>query len=66
MNTGQRGRGRPTTGVKVQVRIPTDILAEIDDVARQANMTRAAVVRYMVDSWMARYRNSETVLPSNR
>jgi hypothetical protein len=43
------GRGRPSTGVKVQVRIPADLLAEIDVEAEQRGMTRAAYIRMLVD-----------------
>jgi metal-responsive CopG/Arc/MetJ family transcriptional regulator len=57
------GRGRPSTGVKVQVRIPADLLAEFDAVADEADMTRAEVVRYVLDGWMGRYRNHEIVTP---
>jgi metal-responsive CopG/Arc/MetJ family transcriptional regulator len=38
-------RGRPAIGVRVPVRIPADDLAEIDRLARAADMTRAEMVR---------------------
>lgn len=39
------GRGRPTTGTKVQVRIPPDLLARIDAEAEREGVTRAEAVR---------------------
>jgi metal-responsive CopG/Arc/MetJ family transcriptional regulator len=39
------GRGRPSTGVKVQVRIPADLLAVLDDIASSSGMSRAEAVR---------------------
>jgi hypothetical protein len=38
-------RGRPTTGVKVQVRIPADLLATIDETAADLRCTRAELIR---------------------
>jgi hypothetical protein len=41
-------RGRPTTGVKVQVRIPADLLAYIDDYAKCNGITRAETMRHFL------------------
>ena len=46
-----RGRGRPSTGVKIQVRIPPDLLAEIDSVAADYGWSRARTIRMIVASW---------------
>jgi hypothetical protein len=40
--------GRPSTGVKVQVRIPADDLRMIDVAAEQAGITRAETIRAML------------------
>jgi hypothetical protein len=56
-------RGRPAVGPEIKVRLPADTLADLDYVAERASMTRASVVRYIVDGWMARWRNDEIVLP---
>lgn len=45
------GRGRPTTGVKVQVRIPADILDDLDFVAGRDEVSRAAVIRGILERW---------------
>ena len=39
------GRGRPTTGTKVQIRIPAELLAEIDRRADEYGLTRAETMR---------------------
>lgn len=45
-----RGRGRPPVGVKVQVRIPTDVLAQIDELAARRAEPRAATIRAIIDA----------------
>jgi Ribbon-helix-helix protein, copG family len=40
-----RGRGRPAVGERVSVRIPADLLAQIDAAAKMSGMTRAAMIR---------------------
>jgi hypothetical protein len=47
------GRGRPSTGVKVQVRIPADVLAVIDSAADRHEMSRAECVRIALSEWLA-------------
>jgi hypothetical protein len=37
--------GRPSTGVKVQVRIPADDLAWLDEQAERLDTTRAVIIR---------------------
>jgi len=44
------GRGRPSTGVKVQVRIPVDLLARLDARAAAADVSRAELVRDILDA----------------
>lgn len=41
-------RGRPSTGVAVHVRIPADVLAVIDDDARERDLSRAEVIRNLL------------------
>jgi hypothetical protein len=48
-------RGRPTTGVKVQVRIPANLLAEIDAEAVFSDTTRAETIRYALNEWMVEH-----------
>lgn len=44
----RRGRGRPSTGTAVQVRIPAATLAHVDHLAQAAGTTRAAWIRTAV------------------
>jgi hypothetical protein len=44
---------RPSEGTKVEVRLPADILAEIDRRARSANRTRAAKLRSLISAGLA-------------
>lgn len=44
----KRGRGRPSTGTVVQVRIPRDVLAAVDRRADAEGTSRAAVVRHLL------------------
>jgi hypothetical protein len=41
-------RGRPTTGTKVQVRIPIDLLDYIDEYAEANGKTRAETMRHFL------------------
>jgi hypothetical protein len=41
----ERGPGRPSTGTPVQVRIPPDVLANLDKEAAKAGVSRAEFVR---------------------
>jgi hypothetical protein len=43
-----RGRGRPEIGTPVRIRIPADVLAQIDQIAADAEMKRAEVVRELL------------------
>jgi len=40
-----RGRGRPPIGERVEVRLPADMLAAIDQHAASNSMTRAEAIR---------------------
>lgn len=42
------GPGRPSTGTKVQVRIPADLLAKIDKHAKWCGVSRAEMVRIVL------------------
>ena len=46
------GRGRPSTGVRVDIRIPATRLDDIDVWARTAGITRAAMVRHLLQHGM--------------
>lgn len=46
--TNQRGRGRPSTGTKVQVRIPPEVLTRIDKLAAMNKVTRAEMMRRLL------------------
>lgn len=41
----KRGRGRPPIGRRIVTHLPDDVLAEVDRLAADAEMTRAEVVR---------------------
>lgn len=45
------GPGRPTTGTPVQVRIPPEIIAKLDRTAEYFGITRAALLRRILDHW---------------
>ncbi len=45
-------RGRPTVGVPVLVRIPADMLAEVDQYADECDLSRAEIVRQAVRLWL--------------
>jgi metal-responsive CopG/Arc/MetJ family transcriptional regulator len=40
--------GRPYVGPEVRVRIPLDLLAIIDEAARQCGVSRAAMIRQLL------------------
>lgn len=50
-----RGRGRPSTGTVVQVRIPADTLAAVDAAAAAEEVPRAEMVRRILAAWTERY-----------
>lgn len=41
--------GRPRTGTPVLIRIPAELLARIDEMATGALMTRAELIRHLLD-----------------
>lgn len=45
-----RGRGRPPVGVRVDVRLPTDVLAEVDAAATDEGVPRAEMLRRLIVS----------------
>jgi len=47
------GRGRPSTGVKVQVRIPEHLVDALDDLAAEAGRPRASLVRDAVRDYVS-------------
>jgi len=46
-----RGRGRPTTGTRIEVRVPSDVLAAIDEYCQNVGMSRAELVRSILVAW---------------
>ncbi len=47
----KRGRGRPRIGPVVEVRLPDDILATIDQCAEVNDMTRAEIIREAIEAF---------------
>lgn len=43
-----RGRGRPTIGTPVQIRLPAELLDQLDTWADEHDVTRAEAVRQLV------------------
>jgi Ribbon-helix-helix protein, copG family len=58
-----RGRGRPSTGTAVHLRIDPVDLAIIDAEADDSGTTRAELVRAIIRSWVEVVTNGETVMP---
>jgi hypothetical protein len=50
-----RGPGRPSTGVRVDIRIPADLLDWIDSYAAVNDMTRAEALREAVAHFVTNY-----------
>lgn len=48
--------GRPRTGTPVLIRIPADLLAQIDQMAADAEMTRAEFIRGLLTHAMGKKR----------
>lgn len=44
----KRGRGRPSEGVRVDVRIPNNLLKRIDRDAKRADVKRAEQIRQII------------------
>jgi predicted DNA binding CopG/RHH family protein len=40
--------GRPSTGTRIDVRIPADLLAAIDAKAEAENLSRAVMIRHLL------------------
>jgi hypothetical protein len=53
-DTVVRGRGRPAVGERVAVRLPPDVLDDIDRRARILGRSRASVIRSMLDHALRR------------
>jgi hypothetical protein len=51
-DTERRGRGRPPTGVRVEANIPADVLAELDVEAAEHELTRAALIREVLEQYV--------------
>jgi Ribbon-helix-helix protein, copG family len=43
-----RGRGRPSTGTRIEVRLPDDLIAAVDAAAAVEDATRAEMIRIML------------------
>jgi hypothetical protein len=46
------GPGRPSTGTRIDVRVPADVLAELDGMAERWELTRAEVVRIALERYV--------------
>ncbi|WP_420627016.1 CopG family transcriptional regulator [Candidatus Poriferisodalis sp.] len=44
---------RPTEGTKVEVRLPPDVLADVDRLAQASRATRAATLRSLIEAGLA-------------
>jgi hypothetical protein len=40
--------GRPREGTRIDVRVPSDVLAEIDDEAKRRGLSRGALIRVLL------------------
>ena len=49
-NTERRGRGRPAVGPAILVRLPPELLDRLDTWSAAEGMSRAAAVRYLIQS----------------
>lgn len=47
--TETRGRGRPTTGTPIQVRLPEQTIEDLDRIAAQEGIGRPAVIRALLE-----------------
>lgn len=52
-----RGPGRPSTGVRIDIRIPPDLLAEVDAGAEGWRVTRAHMIRVLIELGVTTWRN---------
>lgn len=49
--TADTPRGRPAEGIKIQVRVPADLLDVLDLEAEMHNISRAELVRGILREW---------------
>jgi metal-responsive CopG/Arc/MetJ family transcriptional regulator len=56
--TEHRGPGRPSTGVRVDIRIPVDLLIQIDYMAEHEETTRADIVRLLLTERLDQIHNN--------
>jgi metal-responsive CopG/Arc/MetJ family transcriptional regulator len=52
--TDKRGVGRPSTGTPILVRLPTDLLHSLDELAQTEGITRAAFTRKLLEKTLRR------------
>jgi hypothetical protein len=50
---GPRGRGRPPVGQRIHVHLPEEVLAAVDQLAADAELTRAEVIRGLLVAALA-------------
>jgi metal-responsive CopG/Arc/MetJ family transcriptional regulator len=51
-------RGRPSTGVPINTRIPPELLDEIDQLARERGVPRAVIIRELLEEGVRRRRSA--------
>lgn len=47
-------RGRPSVGPVVEVQLPLDVLAAVEAQAERQKISRSALIRRIVESWVFR------------
>jgi predicted DNA-binding protein len=52
-------RGRPSTGVPINTRIPPELLDKIDRLARERGVPRAVIIRELLEEGVRRRLTSE-------
>ena len=57
-NAATRGPGRPSTGVRVDIRIPADLLADVDAFADGWAVSRAHMLRTLVKLGLTTWKKS--------
>ena len=53
MEQVKRGKGRPPTGVKIEVRVPADMLADLDAWATEVVVSRPELIRRILAAALA-------------
>jgi predicted DNA-binding protein len=48
------GRGRPSTGVPINTRVPPELLEKIDRLARERGVSRAVIIRELLEEGVRR------------